>query len=63
MSTVQVEKKDTMQETNAVQTIHFKSQLELNEKRRQERDHKVAQIFKELDGMLDELNLNNKSNN
>ncbi|UPO91314.1 hypothetical protein [Niallia sp. Man26] len=52
-----------MQETNAVQTIHFKSQLELNEKRRQERDHKVAQIFKELDGMLDELNLNNKSNN
>lgn len=63
MYTVQVEKKDNIQETDAVQTIHFKSQRELNEKRQQERDRKVAQFYKEIDELLGELNINNKNGN
>ncbi|MCM3216783.1 hypothetical protein ABER75_11860 [Niallia taxi] len=63
MSTVQVEKKDHLQETSAVQTIYFKNQLELIEQRRQRREQKVAQLIQEIDEFMGELKINNINKN
>lgn len=63
MSTVQVEKKDNINHSNEVRTIHFNNQLELNKQRRQERDQKVYKIFSEIDEIMNDLNVVTTKNN
>lgn len=55
MSTVQVDEKDNINYSNRVETVHFNNQLELNKKRRNQREQKLSKIFNEIDQIMNDL--------